>query len=136
MRFRIQGAYAVHISRASSLIDVLPEVKDETPEEEKEQASAQETVEAATEETANALQTEPAAPTAEEPDVPANDAEAAPEIGLDIPTLREEAEAEDDEDAHIERNQPIRLSFWPTTRFKDLKFGDDYDIRRRMPRKP
>ncbi|NLN81342.1 MAG: DivIVA domain-containing protein [Clostridiales bacterium] len=121
---RMLSIYREHLS----LIDVLPEVKDETPEEEKEQASAQETVEAATEETANALQTEPAAPTAEEPDVPANDAEAAPEIMLDIPTLREEAEAEDDEDAHIEKKPADTVELRPTTRFKDLKFGDDYDI--------
>lgn len=109
---RMLSIYREHLA----LIDVLPEVHDEpetAPEEQAEPADS-------------AAATEPAAPAFEPVEAPAaevvEESNPAPEVVLDLPILR------DEDEVPVEPARESGLAEPATSRFGELKFGDDYDI--------
>ena len=120
---RMLAIYREHLA----LIDVLPE----EPEERAETASAAE--ESGTETQPEAVETVPAPaaetdPPAFEPVVEADvkmapAEEAARDVVLDLPILQEDENA-----APAAAEEPAAVETAASSRFGDLKFGDDYDI--------
>ena len=116
---RMLSIYREHLS----LIDVLPEVKEEevgkedTQPEQTEESAAEAEVSLVTSESEAAFEPveEPAAATA-----PA----AVPEVVLDLPELQDDQ----DENENQNNNLSDTVEIKPVSRFGDLKFGDDYDI--------
>ncbi|HHV50435.1 MAG TPA: DivIVA domain-containing protein [Candidatus Avimonas sp.] len=117
---RLLSIYKEHLS----LIDILPEVKDEEPEQKPEDAEQQPEVKA--EPVAENQNAEPVAETAKASEAPAESNDTiefkrpAPDIVLDIPEI--------DDAATPITVEPAATEPKPSSKFADLKFGDDYDI--------
>ena len=124
---RMLSIYREHLS----LIDVLPEVKDDNADsagdtgQEDQSVQPEEAEAAGYEETGQ--ETDPVfEPVEEQPQMSLPDAAAAtPDVVLDIPELQDE---EENGGSLYGLQMPVNREEKPVSRFGDLKFGDGYDI--------
>lgn len=117
---RLLSIYKEHLS----LIDILPEIKDEEPEQKQDDAVQQPDEKA--EPAAENQNVEPAAEAEKNSETQVGDNDntiefkrPVPDIVLDIPEI---------EDAAPLSVEPAVNESKPSSKFADLKFGDDYDI--------
>jgi cell division initiation protein len=113
---RLLSIYKEHLS----LIDILPEIKEQEPEQNQEEKPKEEQEKpekkAKTEQKRQQPEAKPAKSLKD-----AEPTQEIPEVVLDIPQI-------ENEDKKPAQESESTAGAKPTTKFADLKFGDDYDI--------